>query len=97
MRFYLLLIRCSLALHADIIIILLRQMGHNPIRLHTADFPTQSLIKMGFEANHWNGALCLPGVPSIRQLFALFGGVAQRRMFFHLAYVEMRWEIVENC
>lgn len=41
--------------HADVLIVLLRELGHDPIRLHTADFPLQAQASAHFDGTRWQG------------------------------------------
>jgi hypothetical protein len=47
--------------HADVVLLTLREMGHEPIRVHTADFPLNGAMtfRLGFPAEswRWNGVL----------------------------------------
>lgn len=46
--------------HADDVILLLRSLGHQPVRLHTADFPLQSSLSMTLgarERSAWRGTI----------------------------------------
>jgi hypothetical protein len=43
--------------HADIMIVMLRQMGHFPIRLHPADFPKNSHLSFTLTDRNWNGTI----------------------------------------
>ena len=43
--------------HADIIILKLREMGYEPIRLHTADIPLKSVMAFTFDSTGWEGEI----------------------------------------
>lgn len=43
--------------HADAMILLLREMGHNPFRLHTADFPVRNSVSMELGNDGWEGVI----------------------------------------
>ena len=45
--------------HTDMVMIELRKMGHQPVRLHPADFPQSASITLAFDREHWNGELGL--------------------------------------
>lgn len=45
--------------HTDMVMIELRKMGHQPVRLHPADFPMSASITLTFDREHWNGELGL--------------------------------------
>jgi glutathione synthase/RimK-type ligase-like ATP-grasp enzyme len=47
-------------LHADAVMIELRKMGHQPVRLHPAQFPTVVSVTLAFDQQGWSGALALP-------------------------------------
>jgi glutathione synthase/RimK-type ligase-like ATP-grasp enzyme len=63
--------------HADIVLLTLREMGHEPIRLHTADFPLEGTMtfRLGAPATEWcwNGVLQTQGrtidISSIRSIW----------------------------
>jgi glutathione synthase/RimK-type ligase-like ATP-grasp enzyme len=60
MKSTILIITEELDPHADTIIGLLRQQGHEPIRLHTADFPLHASFGVHFDLNNdsWQGRIC---------------------------------------
>ncbi len=43
--------------HADMVIVELRQMGYQPVRLHPADFPVSASATLEFDQHHWSGEL----------------------------------------
>lgn len=43
--------------HADAIIVTLREMGHDPVRLHTADLPLASTLAFALDGDTWNGVI----------------------------------------
>ncbi|GCE29453.1 ATP-grasp ribosomal peptide maturase [Dictyobacter alpinus] len=43
--------------HTDILLGYLRSLGHNPIRLHTADFPLNASVEINFDGQYWHGYL----------------------------------------
>lgn len=45
--------------HADAVILELRKRGHQPVRLHPADFPIDSQATLEFDQQQWNGMLYL--------------------------------------
>jgi len=45
--------------HADAIILTLREMGHEPLRLHTADIPFASTLSLNLDGGAWNGVIQL--------------------------------------
>lgn len=47
-------------LHTDAVMIELRKMGHQPVRLHPAQFPTGASITLALGQQGWSGALALP-------------------------------------
>lgn len=47
--------------HADALILLLREMGHDPLRMHTADYPQQANISMLLKQDRWDGTIGTPG------------------------------------
>ena len=48
--------------HADAMILLLRDMGHNPFRVHTADFPVRNAVSMELGKDGWEGVIHAGGV-----------------------------------
>jgi glutathione synthase/RimK-type ligase-like ATP-grasp enzyme len=46
--------------HTDQVMILLRNMGHQPVRLHPADFPLSASLTLTLDQQHWSGELDLP-------------------------------------
>ncbi|HET8842364.1 MAG TPA: hypothetical protein VFN35_12915 [Ktedonobacteraceae bacterium] len=46
--------------HADRVLIELRNMGHQPVRLHPAQFPTAASVTLALDQQGWNGVLALP-------------------------------------
>lgn len=63
--------------HADVVLLTLREMGHEPIRVHTADFPINGAMtfRLGVptESWRWNGTLQAQGrvidISSIRSIW----------------------------
>jgi glutathione synthase/RimK-type ligase-like ATP-grasp enzyme len=45
--------------HTDMVIVELRKRGYQPVRLHTADFPTSASVTLDFDQQHWGGELTL--------------------------------------
>ncbi len=45
--------------HTDLVIIELRNMGHQPVRLHPADFPMSASLTLNFDQQLWGGKLDL--------------------------------------
>lgn len=45
--------------HTDMVMIELRKMGHQPVRLHPADFPMSASITLTFDQHSWGGELGL--------------------------------------
>lgn len=43
--------------HADAMMLLLREMGHTPYRLHTADFPVRNSVSMEMGKEGWEGVI----------------------------------------
>ncbi len=43
--------------HTDRMMLLLREEGHQPRRLHTADFPQQAALSQSFDGTHWSGRI----------------------------------------
>lgn len=43
--------------HTDIVIVELRNMGYQPVRLHPADFPVSASVTLDFDQHHWSGEL----------------------------------------
>lgn len=49
--------------HADMLIIELRKLGQQPVRLHPADFPMTASVTLDFDQQHWGGELALAKGP----------------------------------
>lgn len=49
--------------HTDLVIMELRNMGHQPVRLHPADFPLSAALTLTLDQQHWSGKLDLPKGP----------------------------------
>lgn len=47
--------------HADHMIVLLREMGQQPVRLHTADLPLQASMSCTYTGDDWGGAVQTQG------------------------------------
>jgi hypothetical protein len=47
-------------LHTDAVMIELRKMGHQPVRLHPADVPTAASVTLALDQQRWSGAFALP-------------------------------------
>ena len=45
--------------HTDMVMIELRNMGHQPVRVHPADFPIAASVTLAFDQQGWNGELNL--------------------------------------
>lgn len=45
--------------HTDLVMIELRKIGHQPVRLHPADFPEAASVTLDFDRQHWSGQLHL--------------------------------------
>ncbi|HEY0735282.1 MAG TPA: hypothetical protein VGD69_10295 [Herpetosiphonaceae bacterium] len=47
--------------HADDIILLLHELGHDAIRLNTDDIPVNTLLSLGFDSSrpHWSGSIAI--------------------------------------
>jgi glutathione synthase/RimK-type ligase-like ATP-grasp enzyme len=43
--------------HTDMVMVELRNMGHQPVRLHPADFPMSASVTLTLDQEHWNGTL----------------------------------------
>lgn len=43
--------------HADALLQLLHEMGHDPARVHTADFPQQMSLSSAYSGGHWENTL----------------------------------------
>jgi glutathione synthase/RimK-type ligase-like ATP-grasp enzyme len=43
--------------HADRLILVLRAMGEEPLRIHPADFPAHSSLSLLLSQNHWSGSI----------------------------------------
>lgn len=46
--------------HTDMLLIKLREMGHQPVRLHPSQFPTAASVTLALDQQDWNGVLALP-------------------------------------
>lgn len=50
-----LIVTNEMDMHADIILLMLRERGYEPIRLHTSDIPMQSVLSLSFTEQDWQG------------------------------------------
>lgn len=46
--------------HTDVVMLALRNMGCQPVRLHPADFPLSASLTLTLDQQHWSGKLDLP-------------------------------------
>ena len=43
--------------HVDQVLVLLREMGHEPARVHTADIPQHTSLSLSYDGANWKNSL----------------------------------------